>query len=89
MLRALVVISIGSFTMAVLALLALEIPGSHFELGIIASLITVVITTFVFMATRFTATPRRPKARKRVRRVFGATRPGVAADLRPNALRHR
>ena len=89
MFRALMVISIGSFTMAVIALLALEIPGSYFELGTVATLITGVITFLVYSATSFTAKPRRPRARRKSRRVVGATRHGVAANLPQNALRHR
>lgn len=95
MFRALLVISVGSFTMAVIALQALEIPGGYFELATVATLITAAITAVVYFAVRLTARTWRSKFRRRARRVFrfhrvlGATRRGVPAGLSSNSLRHR
>lgn len=95
MFRAVIVIAIGSFAMAVIVLQALEIPGSTIELAFIATLITAAMTGIACMATRFTTGSRRSKARRRARRVprlrreLGADGHGVAANLPPSAVRHR
>lgn len=55
MARAVLTIFLGSFIMAIIALHALEIQGSYFELAVVATLITTGLTAGICMATLLTA----------------------------------
>ena len=95
MFRAVTLISIGSFTMAVIALYALEIPGGYLEMAVVATLITAGITGVVCLAARFPTKATKPKLQGRIRRalrlrrLLGVDRHGAGADLSRNAVRHR
>ena len=95
MFRAVSVIAVGSFTMAVIVLQALELPGSYFDLGIVAALITAILTVVVCFATRFTASNGRSSAHRRTRGIFRfrrksrAAQDGIAAHRTRTAERRR